>query len=74
MLAILDGKLQVVPRLQGEAIVHDSNVYHAVSAMRTGVRYTLIVFFYELKAGEEAEEYRATPTPGSQGQSDGMGT
>lgn len=61
LLAILDGKLQIVPRLQGEATVHDANVYHAVSAMRTGVRYTLIVFFYELKPGEDAEEYRATP-------------
>jgi hypothetical protein len=43
LLAILNGRLQVVPRAEGEATVHDSEVFHAVSAMRSGARYTLIM-------------------------------
>ena len=61
LLAILDGRLQVVSRAEGEATVHDSEVFHAVSAMRSGVRYTLIMFFYELQPGAGSEEYRALP-------------
>ncbi len=67
LLAVLDGALQVVDRAEGEATVHDSQVMHAVSAMQRGVRYTLIVFFYELQPGPDAEEYRAVPTaPGGE--------
>lgn len=62
LLAILDGRLQVVSREEGEVTLHDSEVFHAVSAMRSGCRYTLIIFFYELQPGAEAEEFRATPT------------
>ena len=50
------------PRQEGEVTLHDNEVFHAVSAMRSGCRYTLIIFFYELQPGADAEEYRATPS------------
>ena len=62
LLAILDGRLQVISRREGEATVHDKHVYHGVSEMRSGVRYTLIVFYYELRAEAASEEFRAVPT------------
>jgi hypothetical protein len=37
----------IVEREEGEATVHGQDVMHAVSAMRRGVRYSLILFFFE---------------------------
>ncbi len=44
--AILDGKHQMIEREEGEATVHGDDVMHGVSAMRGGVRYALILFFF----------------------------
>lgn len=45
--AIIDGKHQLIERGEGEATVHSDDVMHGVSAMRSGVRYALILFFFK---------------------------
>ena len=45
---LLGGAQQVIERREGEATVHRDDIMHAVSAMRSGVRYSLIMFFYFL--------------------------
>ena len=50
MHAILDGRHCVVERGEGEATVHGDDVMHAVSAMRAGVRYTLVMLFFKGQA------------------------
>lgn len=55
LVTVLDGALKTVVRAAGEATVHSSALVHGVTAVRgTGVRHTLILFFY-------AEEDTATP-------------
>jgi hypothetical protein len=46
LLCLLDGSLEELRRTEGEASVHPSSLLHAVSAMTSGVRYSLIVFFH----------------------------
>jgi hypothetical protein len=47
LLVLQRGKLEIVPRKEGDATCHDSSVFHAVSAMRgEWVRYSLILFFH----------------------------
>ena len=36
--------------------MHGDDVFHAVSAMRSGVRYSLILFFFILEDSAEAKE------------------
>ena len=46
LICVMDGELESVERDEGEATVHASSLLHAVSAMKFGVRYSLIVFFH----------------------------
>ena len=52
------GRSAIVERSEGEATVHGEDVMHAVTAMTAGVRYSLIAFFYELKAEAASAEVR----------------
>lgn len=45
LLALLGGGLRAIERKAGEATVHPSSLLHGVSRMRSGVRYSLIVFY-----------------------------
>jgi predicted 2-oxoglutarate/Fe(II)-dependent dioxygenase YbiX len=45
LVAICGGKVQTIPRAEGEATVHSSNLCHAVTAMTVGERFSLICFF-----------------------------
>lgn len=44
--AVLGGQHCIVEREEGEATVHGDDVMHAVSAMRAGVRYSLVLLFF----------------------------
>ena len=44
--AVLGGEHRIVERDEGEATVHGDDVMHAVSAMRGGVRYSLVLLFF----------------------------
>ena len=44
--AILGGQHSIVERDEGEATVHGDDVMHGVSAMRSGVRYSLVILFF----------------------------
>lgn len=44
--AVLHGAHCIVEREEGEATVHTDDVMHAVSAMRSGVRYSLVLLFF----------------------------
>jgi len=46
LLAVLNDGLHVLRREAGEATVHPSSILHAVSAMESGTRYSLLLFFY----------------------------
>ena len=59
--AILEGRHQVVTRAEGEATVHADDVMHAVSAMRGGVRYSLIAFFYALTDEADSKASQTLP-------------
>lgn len=54
LLALLDGRLVAVERQEGEATVHPSELLHGVTSMRSGVRYSLIIFWR--RAGGESVE------------------
>ena len=45
LLALCEGRVQAIPREEGEATVHPSTLLHGVSRMRGGARYSLICFF-----------------------------
>ena len=47
LLALTGGKLCAIHRQQGDATCHKGSVYHAVSAMTSGRRYSMILFFHE---------------------------
>ena len=51
--ALIGGRHTALSREEGEATVHGDDVMHAVSAMRGGVRYSLIMFFYTLQDNAE---------------------
>jgi len=44
--AVLNGAHRIIEREEGEATVHTDDVMHAVSAMRGGVRYSLVLLFF----------------------------
>lgn len=46
LLALYQQGLHVVPRHTGQATCHAGSVYHAVSAMQAGTRYSLICFLH----------------------------
>jgi predicted 2-oxoglutarate/Fe(II)-dependent dioxygenase YbiX len=59
--AIVDARHRILTRREGEATTHGDDVMHAVSAMRRGTRYSLIVFFYSLSNNEESLEWQTVP-------------
>ena len=62
---------RTVERRMGDATVHPSSLLHAVTAMQTGTRYSLIVFYRSVAAGGEEQQQQVeaegspppTPTP-----------
>ena len=59
--AILDGRHSTISRVEGEATAHGDDVMHGVSAMRSGVRYSCILFFYALKNDPESAAFQTIP-------------
>ena len=45
LLGVYGSKVQCIERAEGEATVHSSDLFHAVTRMQSGVRYSLILFF-----------------------------
>ena len=45
LVAICGGGVQAIPRQEGDATAHSSNLCHAVTRMEAGTRYSLILFF-----------------------------
>jgi hypothetical protein len=48
LMALHGEDLQIVERNEGDATCHKGSVFHGVSAMRGGVRYSMIMFFHEV--------------------------
>jgi hypothetical protein len=46
LLALTNGALQFLERHQGDATCHRGSVYHAVSAMKRGKRFSMLLFFH----------------------------
>ena len=57
LLVALDEGIQVLVRGMGDVTVHPSYVLHAVSAMKRGVRHSLLIFFYHTV--EKKPKYRS---------------
>lgn len=55
LLACCDGRVRELERRRGEATVHASTLLHAVAALRSGVRYSLIMFFGQPE--DKAEQF-----------------
>lgn len=53
LLIVLSDGVRVLHREAGQATVHPSSVLHGVSAMESGVRYSLLIFFHNIIKGEE---------------------
>jgi hypothetical protein len=51
----------VLSRTEGEATAHGDDVKHAVSAMRSGTRYSLIMFFFALLDTPEFKHIQTVP-------------
>ena len=64
--AIINGRHHAIAREEGEATVHGDDVLHAVSAMRSGVRHSLIMFFFALQDSEEARAHQTLPGASAQ--------
>lgn len=45
LLGVFGGRIHTLERDEGDATVHSSDLFHAVTAMTDGVRYSLIMFF-----------------------------
>ena len=45
LLGVFDGQIHRMDRSEGDATVHNSDLVHAVSAVTSGTRYSLIMFF-----------------------------
>jgi hypothetical protein len=45
LLGIFGGRVQTIVRGEGDAVVHSSALQHGVTALASGSRYTLILFF-----------------------------
>ena len=52
LVCVVDGMLQTIQRQEGAATVHPSSVLHAVTAMQSGTRYSLILFFHVVDPSE----------------------
>jgi hypothetical protein len=48
-----------IAREEGEAAAHGEDIMHAVSAMSSGTRYSLILFFYALSDAPESRAYQS---------------
>ena len=59
--AIVDGRHTTISRREGEATCHGDDVMHAVSAMRSGTRHSLIMFFYALTDSPDSVAYDTIP-------------
>ena len=46
LMALHNRELQIIGRGEGDATCHRGSVFHAVSAMRSGTRYSMILFFH----------------------------
>ena len=44
-MGVHGGRVHTIERREGEATVHSSDLFHAVTSMTHGVRYSLILFF-----------------------------
>ena len=55
LLGVYGGAVQAISRQEGDATVHSSSLLHAVSMMRRGVRYSLIMFFDYMPAVGDAD-------------------
>ena len=47
LLALHNRQLQIVERDEGDATCHNDSVFHAVSAIKEGTRYSMILFFHQ---------------------------
>lgn len=47
LLALHNQELQVLERQEGDATCHQGSVFHAVSAITEGTRYSMIIFFHQ---------------------------
>jgi hypothetical protein len=47
LLALHNRELQVLERQEGDATCHNNRVFHAVSAITEGTRYSMILFFHK---------------------------
>ena len=47
LMVLHNDQVDIVERNQGDATCHRGTVYHGVSAMRSGTRYSMICFFHE---------------------------
>ena len=47
LMVLHKDQVDIVERNQGDATCHRGTVYHGVSAMRSGTRYSMICFFHE---------------------------
>lgn len=63
LLALHDGRVRRVERQEGDATVHSSHVCHAVTDVRAGVRWALILFFQERPRSRPAAPRTARPVP-----------
>eukprot|EP00966_Prymnesium_polylepis_P315128 7281511-Prymnesium_polylepis.1 len=54
LFVVLDDGITALSRTSGEVTAHVSNVLHAVSLMKGGVRYSLLLFFYHANKPEPA--------------------
>ena len=45
LLGVYGGRVHTIEREEGEATVHSSDLFHAVTSMSCGTRYSLILFF-----------------------------
>ena len=59
--AIVNAKHTTITRDEGEATGHTDDVMHAVSAVRSGTRYSLVLFFYALQQNDESLAYQTVP-------------
>ena len=46
LLALHNRQLQIIERDEGDATCHNDSVFHAVSAITEGTRYSMILFFH----------------------------
>ena len=47
LMALHNRALQLIERKEGDATCHEGRLYHGVSAIRDGTRYSMIMFFHQ---------------------------